>query len=178
MNRRSFIHRVASASALAVGSPAFAVVPEAPSAAEIDAIRNLADGFLREHGLPGLAIAFGCDGNVSFEQGFGFADADGKEAVTAKHRFRIASISKSITATAVMMAVEKKQLALDSRIFGKDGILGDVYGRRLPDSVLGITVDHLLLHTSGGWTNDGSDPMFMHPAMKHDELIAWTLANQ
>ncbi|MEK0451086.1 MAG: hypothetical protein RL088_3354 [Verrucomicrobiota bacterium] len=158
--------------------PAFAAVPGAPLPEENDAIRTLAEGFLREHGLPGLAIAFGRDGNVLYEAGFGLADAEGREAVSAKHRFRIASISKSITATAVMMAVEKKQLALDSRVFGPDGILGDAYGRSLPESVLAVTVDHLLLHTSGGWKNDAGDPMFKNPGMKHDELIAWTLANQ
>jgi CubicO group peptidase (beta-lactamase class C family) len=178
MNRRHFIHRVASASALAVGVPAFASALEKPSPSELDAIRAIAEGFLREHRVPGIAVAFGRDGEVSFEQAFGFADREGKEAVTANHRFRIASISKPITASAVMMAVEKKQLALDSRVFGKDGILGDAYGRSLPESVLAITVDHLLLHTSGGWKNDANDPMFMNPAMKHDELIAWTLANQ
>jgi CubicO group peptidase (beta-lactamase class C family) len=38
-----------------------------------------------------------------------------------------------------------------------------------------ITVHHLLTHTGGGWQNNRSDPMFLHPEMGHHELIEWTL---
>lgn len=149
-----------------------------PSPSEEEAIRLLADGFLRGQGIKGLAIAYGRDGQIAFEQGYGFADAEGKEAVTPEHRFRIASISKPITATAVMLCIERGLLKLDGKIFGPEGILGDAYGRELPEAVLAITVDHLLTHASGGWKNDANDPMFQNPTMNHDELIAWTLANQ
>ena len=178
MNRRHFIRRVGRASVFAAGFRAFADDVERPSAAEADAIRGMAEGFLREHGVKGLAIAFGRDGVIAFEQGYGFADAEGKEAVTAGHRFRVASISKPITATAVMMCVENGLLKLDDTVFGPKGILGEAYGRDLPEAVLAITVDHLLMHTSGGWKNDKDDSMFSQPAMKHDELIPWALANQ
>lgn len=77
-----------------------------------------------------------------------------------------------------MMCVEKGLLKLDTPVFGAGGILGEAYGRFLPERVRAITVDHLLMHTSGGWGNDKDDPMFAHPRLKHDELIAQTLANQ
>jgi len=47
-----------------------------------------------------MSIAYGREGKIDFEAGYGFADADGAEAVTPQHRFRIASVSKPITATA------------------------------------------------------------------------------
>lgn len=176
MNRRRFIRRIWQASAFAFCEPSFAA--ESISNAEAGAIGALANAFLREHGLRGLAIAFGRDGTLAFQNGYGFADADGAEAVTPEHRFRIASISKPVTATAVMMCVENGLLKLDDTVFGATGILGEVYGRDFPESARAITVDHLLTHTSGGWTNDKDDPMFAQPAMKHDALIAWTLAKQ
>lgn len=168
MKRRAFVGSLAA-------WPVFAASPEKT---EAKSIRGIAEGFLHEHGIEGLSVAYGRDGAVEFEQGYGFADANGKEAVTPEYRFRIASVSKPITSTAVMMSIEKGQLKLDSKIFGPEGILGDAYGTKLPDSVRAITIDHFLTHLSGGWANDKDDPMFKNPAMKHDELIAWTLANQ
>ncbi len=164
MKRRAFVGSLAA-------WPVFAATPEKSEAA---AIRGIAEGFLREHGIQGMSIAYGREGVIEFEQGYGFADAEGKEAVTSEHRFRIASISKPITATAVMMCVEKGLLKLDDKVFGPQGILGGDYS----GDMAAITIDHLLTHTSGGWANDKNDPMFKNPAMKHDELIVWTLANQ
>ncbi len=137
-------------------------------------MRSIAEGFLREHGIQGMSIAYGRNGKIEFEAGYGFADEEGKEAVTPQHRFRIASISKPITATAVMMGIEKGLLKADSKVFGPQGILGGDYS----GDVAAVTVDQLLTHTSGGWANDKDDPMFKKTGMNHAELIAWTLANQ
>lgn len=137
-------------------------------------IRGIAEGFLREHGIQGMSIAYGRAGKINFEAAYGFADADGAEAVTPQYRFRIASVSKPITATAVMRCIEKGLLKPDSKVFGPQGILGGDYG----EDVAAITLDHLLTHSSGGWANDKDDPMFKNPQMNHVELIAWALANQ
>jgi len=164
MKRRAFVGSLAA-------WPVFAATPEQ---SEEKSIRGIAEGFLRKHGIQGMSIAYGRDGVIEFEKGYGFADDEGKELVTPEHRFRIASISKPITATAVMMGVEKGLLKLDDKIFGPQSILGGDHS----GDVAAITIDHLLTHTSGGWANDKNDPMFKNPAMKHDDLIAWTLANQ
>ncbi len=146
----------------------------APMKSDHQTICGLAEAFLKEHDIRGMAIAYGRDGRIDFESGFGFADVEAKEPVTPEHRFRIASISKPITATAVMMCVEKGLLKLEDKVFGPQGILSGAHAGDLA----AITVDHLLTHTSGGWANDKDDPMFKNATMKHDELIAWTLANQ
>ena len=163
MKRRVFLSSLAS-------WPVAAAVPKS----EEGKIRTIAEGFLREHGVQGMSIAYCRGGKIDFEAGYGFADQDGTEAVTPQHRFRIASVSKPFTATAVMMCIEKGLLQPDSKVFGPQGILGGDYSGDVPV----ITVDHLLTHTSGGWANDKDDPMFKHPQMKHAELIAWALANQ
>ena len=41
-----------------------------------------------------------------------------------------------------------------------------------------ITVEDLLTHTSGGWSNWKADPMFMNPEMNHAQLIEWTLRSR
>ena len=163
MKRRAFVSSLAA-------WPVAAAVPKS----EEGKIRTIAEGFLREHGIQGMSIAYGRDGKIDFEAGYGFADADGSEAVTPQHRFRIASVSKPFTATAVMECIEEERLRPDSKVFGPDGILGGDYA----GDVAAITVDHLLAHTCGGWANDKNDPMFKNPKMSHAELIAWTLANQ
>lgn len=164
MKRRAFVGSLA----------AWPILAATPEKSEEKSIRDIAEGFLHEHGIQGLSVAYGRDGTVEFEHGYGFADADGKEAVKPEHRFRIASISKPITATAVMMSVEKGLVKLDTQVFGPQGVLGGDHS----GDVAAITIDHLLTHTSGGWANDKNDPMFKNTSMKHDELIAWTLANQ
>lgn len=165
MKRRAFVNSLAA-------WPVAAAVA-APQPGE-EKIRGIAEGFLREHGIQGMSIAYGREGKIEFEAGYGFADAKGTEAVTPQHRFRIASISKPFTATAVMMCIERGLLNPDSTVFGPQGILGGEYG----GDVAAVTVDHLLTHTSGGWANDKNDPMFKNPRMNHAELIAWALANQ
>jgi CubicO group peptidase (beta-lactamase class C family) len=162
MKRRVFLSSLA----------AWPVAAAAPKSEE-EKIRAIAEGFLLEQGIQGMSIAYGRDGKIDFEAGYGFADADGAEAVTPQHRFRIASVSKPITATAVMMCIEKGLLQPDCKVFGPQGILGGEYS----GDVAAVTVDQLLTHTSGGWANDKDDPMFKNPQMKHAELIAWTLAN-
>lgn len=185
MNRRRFIRHTAQASAFTALSSAFTALSSAcaaslpqPSPSEADTLRSIAEDFLREHAIEGMAIAYGREGHIAFESGYGFADAAGKEPVTPAHRFRIASISKPITATAVMRSIEKGLLQRHSPVLGPQGILGDTYGRDLPPSVRAITVDHLLTHTSGGWANDKTDPMFIDPKLPQDELIRRTLATQ
>ena len=174
MNRRLFVRRVGLTSMLGTLSQASATSSNSPSKTDDDAIRSIAEAFLQKHEIAGMAIAYGLDGKLVFERGYGFADVERKEPITPQHRFRIASVSKPITATAVMSCIEKGLLKPDSKVFGLQGILGGDYS----GDVAGVTVDHLLTHTSGGWANDKDDPMFKNPQMQHAELIAWTLANQ
>ncbi|MDB6007749.1 MAG: Penicillin-binding protein beta-lactamase class [Prosthecobacter sp.] len=164
MKRRAFVSSLAAWPVFAAAAPR----------SEEGRIRGIAEGFLREHSVQGMSIAYGREGKIDFEAAYGFADVNGTEAVTPQHRFRIASVSKPITATAVMMCIEKGLLKPDSKVFGSEGILGGDYS----GEVAAVTVDHLLTHTSGGWANDKYDPMFKNPQMQHAELIAWTLANQ
>lgn len=143
---------------------------------ERQVMAGLVRPFMEAHEVPGLAIAFAHGGAVLHEQGFGFADASRRIAVTPDHRFRIASVTKPITACAVLGLIERKQLALERTVFGSEGVLGTTYGRRpYSRDIERITIDHLLTHVSGGWSNDTDDPMGQRPELSHADLISWVL---
>lgn len=80
-------------------------------------------------------------GKVVFEQGFGTADVETKAACTPTTNFRIASVSKQFTATAVMVLVDRGKLSIDDPL--------TKFFPGFPDYGKKITVKHLLVHTSG-----------------------------
>lgn len=93
----------------------------------------------------GAAITIVKDGEVVVEQGFGFADVGNEVAVDADETvFRIASVTKSLTAVAVMQLVEQGLIDLDADI---QTYLGDIAFDNPFDQP--VTMKHLLSHTSG-----------------------------
>ena len=131
--------------------------------------------FLQRYNIPGLSIAIAKQEEILFAKGYGFADTNKKVPVNIAHKFRIASLSKPITAVAMMKLREEGKLKLDDKIFGKGGLLQG----RFPTSnkfLQQITVRHLLEHTAGkNWTNDGGDPMFQDYKLSQANLIRKTL---
>lgn len=117
--------------------------------------------FMRKWSIKGLSMAISIDGRLEYAKGFGFADTATREETQPFHKFRIASISKLVTAVAIMKLQEEGKLSLTDRVFGPDGILDDPYFSEPKDKrVYGITVGHLLSH-EGGWTQRYGDQMFM-----------------
>jgi CubicO group peptidase (beta-lactamase class C family) len=149
---------------------------------------RLAADFMDTYDVPGLSVAIATKGKPVYIEAFGVADRETGEALTPQHRFRIASVSKPITAAGIFTLIEAGKLTLDSRVFGSNSILGDDYyptpypglfALRATDLsvVEKITIEHLLTHTGGGWGNVSNDPMFSNKGMNHRELIAWTLGH-
>jgi N-acyl-D-amino-acid deacylase len=115
--------------------------------------------FLTKHNVPGAALAVTRDGVLVYARGFGMAD-DG-ERVQPRALFRIASISKPITAAAILKLIEEGKLKLDDRAFAMLKLQPFLpKGRKRDPRLKDITVRQLLQHT-GGWDRDKSgDPMF------------------
>ncbi len=101
------------------------------------------------------------NGHLVYARGFGLGDVEAKTPVQPDSLFRIASISKPITAAAIMQLVERGKLKLDDHLVD----LLDVRHERKPvppgdPRLKDVTVRHLLQHR-GGWDRDKSfDPMF------------------
>jgi N-acyl-D-amino-acid deacylase len=100
-------------------------------------------------------------GRLIYARGFGLADIEADEPVRPDSLFRIASVSKPITAVAVLQLVEQGKLGLDDKAFER--LHGDpaFNPHGTPDPRLRqVTIRQLLRHT-GGWDRDVSfDPMF------------------
>lgn len=117
--------------------------------------------FMRKWSIKGLSMAISIDGKLVYAKGFGITDTTTREATQPFHKFRIASISKLVTAVAIMRLQEDGKISLNDRVFGPDGILNDpFYSNPRDKRVYGITVGHLLSH-EGGWTLRYGDQMFM-----------------
>lgn len=110
--------------------------------------------------LKGISVAVSHDGDLTYAKGFGFANTESGEHIEPRHLFRIASVSKLITAVAIMKLVEEGKVRLNSNVFGSSGILKDTSLIHYIDQRYGaITVDQLLRHT-GGWGENYYDPVF------------------
>ncbi|MFO7923834.1 MAG: serine hydrolase domain-containing protein [Bacteroidales bacterium] len=131
---------------------------------DFDDFENLESGIaflLGKYDIKGASIAVAKDGKLVFAKGIGYADAEAKEQVEPRHLFRVASVSKLITATAIMKMTEFNLLNLDDKVFGPGGILNDtIYFVYRDPRVEQITIRHLLNH-SAGWNRRFGDHMFM-----------------
>jgi D-alanyl-D-alanine carboxypeptidase len=102
--------------------------------------------------IPGLAFGITYRGKLAYSRGFGYADIEKKRQMSPERCFRIASISKTFTAFAVMRLVEERKLKLDDKI----GKYLPWFPEQAPKSA-NVTVRHLLTHTSGIF-RDGEAP--------------------
>ncbi len=116
--------------------------------------------FMKKWDIAGASLAIASKGKLVFTKGYGYSDILSNELVDPGHIFRIASVSKLITAIAIMKLVEDGVLSLQDKVFGQGGIINDPAFYFVEDErVYDISVHHLLAH-SGGWGKYGPDPMF------------------
>lgn len=92
--------------------------------------------------VPGVQAAVYFDGELQWSKAFGVADIATGEPLSTKHLFRIASHSKTFTATAVMQLVESGALRLDDTAAG---FVPELVGSAVAD----VTVRELLGHSAG-----------------------------
>jgi N-acyl-D-amino-acid deacylase len=130
---------------------------------KLGALDEWMQAFLKEHGIPGGQLAATRGGKIVYSRGFGYADRDKKEAVQPKSLFRIASVSKPITAVAILRLVQQQKLKLSDRLVEVLPIEPHLeQDARLDERWEKITIEHCLAHT-GGWDRDASyDPMFAY----------------
>ncbi|HAM70190.1 MAG TPA: hypothetical protein DCM86_00915, partial [Verrucomicrobiales bacterium] len=131
--------------------------------------------YMQTYQTPGVSLAIMKGGRLIYAKGFGYADSSTGETVGPLHRFRIASISKPLTSTAILKLVEKgNTFGLDDKVFGSGAVLGTLYGNgNYSAREKAISVRNLLTHTTG-WTSDG--PMWDNAyGVNHKAIMDWTL---
>jgi CubicO group peptidase (beta-lactamase class C family) len=100
--------------------------------------------------IPSVSVAIIYKERLVYVNSYGFADIDSNQTATVDNLYRIASVSKPITAIAVLNLVQNGYLTLDQTVFGNNGILGNDFGIPPKESNIDkITVLNLLQHKGG-----------------------------
>src|SRR5580693_7978882 len=113
----------------------------ATSVAQADRVDELIEHAMKQQMIPGLALAVLQDGKPIKMKAYGLANIEYDVPAKTDTPFLLASMTKSFTATSIMMLVEQGQINLDTPI---SEYLSDV-----PDAWKGINVRHLLSHEAG-----------------------------
>ena len=129
---------------------------------------------LREHQIPGASLAVSRNGELVYARGFGVADAKQQVPIQPTTRFRIASISKPITAAAIVLLVQEGKVSLDDTL---GSFLNRTELRNVNPDVRRITIRQLLQHRAGWDRSSTYDPMF-ETVMIGKKLGARRPANQ
>jgi CubicO group peptidase (beta-lactamase class C family) len=140
----------------------------APADLSADALRSFADEFvattMAKYRVPGAACVVVKDGQVVYSRGYGFADVDRQRPVDpARTRFAVGSITKLVTATAVMQFVERGELSLDADVaplLGPAVRIDNPYAPQRP-----VTLRQLLTHTAG------FDQRYLGIGVRHPDLV-------
>ena len=115
-------------------------------ASKIVLLEKWIDAQREYRGIPGLAIAVAYDQELVWSRGFGYADLKTKAFVTSRTIFRIASITKTFTSTAILLLRDRGKLQLDDPV--SKYLPWFTYRNRFPEGPA-VTIRHLLTHTSG-----------------------------
>uniref|UniRef100_A0A158R4A8 Beta-lactamase domain-containing protein n=1 Tax=Syphacia muris TaxID=451379 RepID=A0A158R4A8_9BILA len=107
---------------------------------------ELVERFMQRNGVPGLSVGVSVNGETVWHTGFGYSDVEQLVKCTENTVMRIASISKSITATVVARLVESGKLDLDKPI---QKYLSNYPVKRYKGIPVDITSRQLLCHTAG-----------------------------
>ena len=153
--RRTFL---LSTAGLLAARPAFATdLPTTGSAVPgLAPFDELMAGFVREKEVPGAALAVARRGKLVYSRGFGYADRTAKTPVKPDALFRIASVSKPLTAVAVLRLAEQGKFKLEDPVLPLTGLANPAPKDARWNQV---TVRQCLRHT-GGWDRSVSfDPI-------------------
>jgi CubicO group peptidase (beta-lactamase class C family) len=123
--------------------PRVAAAPQ-PADAAFEALAALVTQKMQEHGIPGVAFGVVKDGRMTL-RGFGTTNADNPQPLTPETVFPIASISKTVTTTAIMRLVEQGKLDLEAPV----QLYLPEFAVQDPALSREVALWHLLTHTPG-----------------------------
>ncbi|MEB2774488.1 serine hydrolase domain-containing protein [Algoriphagus sp. D3-2-R+10] len=96
---------------------------------------------MNEKNIPGLSVAIATKDQLIWAQGFGFADLENRTPIKINSKFRIGSVSKTLTALAITKLIENGQLSLSDDV--------RKYVSYFPEKKYPITIGQLVSHTAG-----------------------------
>jgi D-alanyl-D-alanine carboxypeptidase len=130
-------------------------------------VDQIAKQVLESTGVPSASVAVVKGGTLVYAHSYGNARLEPPTPATAEMRYKIGSISKQFTATAILMLAEQGKLSLD-----------DPVSRFVPDltGAKEVTIRQLLSHTSGYqdyWPQDYVPPLMLTQITADEILTRW-----
>ncbi len=133
---------------------------------------------MSDNNAPSMQLAITKGERLVYQAQYGFADINNTEAVSVNSVYRLASVSKVVTAIAILKMKDDGLLDFNDTVFGINGILETDFGSTpYGDNIENITIRHLLDHTSG-FANNPTDPMFQNLDWTHQQIIDDVLNNR
>ena len=129
-----------------------------------DPVDDLVKGEMAKHRIPGLALEVVQHGKATKTAAYGFANLEWSMPATPETVFEIGSVTKQFTAACVLRLVEEGKLSLDDKI--------SRYLKGAPAGWSGITIRHLLTHTSGIRNYTGLDGFELSRQLTQEQFIA------
>jgi CubicO group peptidase (beta-lactamase class C family) len=118
-----------------------------PSRAEpFEAVRDRIRQYIDKESIPSISIAVVKGDEILWEEGFGWADVENRVRATPHTAYMLASVSKPITGTILMLLAERERVDLDRPA---NDYLGENKIRSRLGDASRVAVRQLLLHTSG-----------------------------
>ncbi len=111
-----------------------------------DPVRVLIEKRMKQHEMASVSIAAAQDGKIVWEESFAWADKEKQIASTPQSMYALASITKSLTATGLMVLIERGLVDLDKPI--NDYLPGTKLVSFVGDAKE-VTVRRVLQHTAG-----------------------------
>lgn len=103
---------------------------------------KLLEKFRKKYNIPGLSISVSYRNQLVYSKGSGYADVENKtEVIPSKTKFRIGSISKTMTSVALASLQEQNKVNLKESVYK--------YLDSLPKKEYDITIEQLLSHRAG-----------------------------
>ena len=157
--------------ALAATVAASSLHAQTPTGADpqrLDSVGRYVESELRRLHIPGMSVAILRGDSVVMARGFGYANVELRVPATDSTVYQSGSVGKQFTSAAIMLLAERKKLSLD-----------DPITRWLPEgrrAWRGITIRHLLSHTSGiaNYTGGAVD---LHREFSEKDLMKLALAS-
>ncbi|WP_080055360.1 serine hydrolase domain-containing protein [Spirosoma aerolatum] len=111
------------------------------SSVPADSVDAIVQSHMRNKHIPGVSIAVVRQGAVVLSKGYGLANVELNVSATPQSVYAIASVSKQFIASGILILAQEGKLSLDDDIH--------TYYPQAPQTWQGITLRHLLSHTSG-----------------------------
>ena len=151
----------------------------------LEPIDRAMKAILQRHGIPGGALAIAKDGRLVLAKGYGWANLETGQTVTPLTLFGLASLSKPITALAILLLMEEGKIGLDEPAFDYIKQIQPPRGARVDPRLHKITVRQLLNHSGGwnravsgdpiGWTPQMSKALGANPPLAPEHFVAYMM---